>query len=160
MLKTLNTIIGSVVNLVKNLRAPLRANGARFGISKMPKTIESKINKNQLFTTQTFRNLSECIQFRMHISSSITQTQGTGMSLKNILTHRNNLALVQNQRNVLLLSLHSHRKRLGDGEVNLVNRVYIQFNPSSTSASTLPCYPPTSSKEQRCPCSNLRHTET
>lgn len=145
---------------MEDFRTPLRTNRTRLRISKVSKTIKSKIDKNQLFTTKVLWNLTKCVQLRMHVSSSITQTQGTGMSLKNILTHRNNLALVQNQRDVLLLSLHSHRQRLGDREINLVNRVYIQFNPSSTSASTLPCYPQSSSKERRCPCSNLRHTET
>ena len=146
------TIVCSIINLMKNFRAPFGANRARLRISKMTKPIESKINKNQLFATKILRNLTECIQFRMHVSGSITQTQGTGVGLKDILTHRNNLALVQNQRDVFLLSLHSHRKRLGDGEVNLVNRVYIQFNPSSASASIQPSYPQTSSKEQRSHC--------
>lgn len=129
------TIVCGVINLMKNFRAPFGANRAGFRISKMPKSVESKIYQNQLFTTKTFGNFTECIQFRMHVSSSITQTQSTGVSLKNILTHSNDLALVQNQRDVLLLSLHSHRKRLGDRKVNFVNRVYVQFNPSSTSTS-------------------------
>jgi hypothetical protein len=82
---------------MKNLRAPLGANRAWLRISKMTKPIKSKIDKNQFFSTQGLGNFAKCVQFRMHIGSSITQTQGTGVSLKNILTHRNNLALVQNQ---------------------------------------------------------------
>lgn len=53
----------------------------------------------------------------MHVCTSITQAQSIGVGLKNILTHRDNLALVNYERDVLLLSFHCHRKRLGNGHV-------------------------------------------
>jgi len=55
----------------------------------------------------------------MHVTTSITQAQSIGVGLKNILTHRDNLALVNYERNMLLLSFHCHRKRLGNGHVIL-----------------------------------------
>ena len=53
----------------------------------------------------------------MHVSTSVTQAQSIGVGLENILTHRDNLALVNYERDVLLLSFHCHRKRLGNGHV-------------------------------------------
>lgn len=61
----------------------------------------------------------------MHICSSIPQTKSVGMGLKNILTHRDNFALIDYERNVLLLSLHSHRQGLGYGQIIFNHMFYI-----------------------------------
>ena len=134
-LECFNSIISSIINFMKHFLAPLRTYWTGFRISKMSKSIESKINKNQFFITQISGNFSKCVQFRMHIIDPISQLYSSRMSLEYILPNRNNLALVNNQRNMFLLSLHCHRQWFSDRKKQFINRVYIQFNPSSTSAS-------------------------
>jgi hypothetical protein len=58
------------------------------------------------------------------------------MSFKYVLPNRNNLAFINYQRNMFLLSLHCHRQRFSDRKKQFINSVYVQFNPSSASAST------------------------
>lgn len=110
---------------MKNFITPLSTNRAWLRISKVPKTIESKIQKYKFFTAQTMGNFSECIQFRMHFCATVSQTKSVGVGLKNILTHRDNFALVNYKRYMLFLTLHSHRKRLGYGQVILYYSINI-----------------------------------
>ena len=123
---------------MKNFITPLRTNRAWLRISKVPKTIESKIQKYKFFTAQTMGNFSECIQFRMHFSATVSQTKSVGVGLKNILTHRDNLSLVNYKRDVLLLSLHCHRKRLGNGYVRF-DYIIKSHSITASASKQVPC---------------------
>ncbi len=112
---------------MKYFTAPLFADWTRLRISKITKTIKSKVEKNQFFTAQTLRNFSECIQLGMHVRASISQTHSIGVGLEHILTHRDNLALIDDQRDMLFLSLHCHRQRLGNGNIIFNHMVYIHI---------------------------------
>jgi len=119
---------------MKNFTTPLGTHRTRLRISKIAKSVESKIKKNQLLGSKSVWNFSKCIQFRMHLSTTIPQTKSVGVGLKNILTHRDNLSLVNYERYVLLLSLHCHRKRLGNGHVRF--NYIIKSHSITASAST------------------------
>ncbi len=123
---------------MKNFITPLSTNRAWLRISKVPKTIESKIQKYKFFTAQTMGNFSECIQFRMHFCATVSQTKSVGVGLKNILTHRDNLSLVNYKRDVLLLSLHCHRKRLGNGYVRF-NYIIKSHSITASASKQVPC---------------------
>jgi hypothetical protein len=126
-------IIG-VINFVKNLITPLGTDRARLRISKIAEAVESKIKKNQLLRSKAVGDFSKCIQLRMHLGTTVPQTKSVGVGLKNILTHRDNLSLVNYERYVLLLSLHCHRKRLGNGHVRF--NYVIKSHSITASAST------------------------
>jgi hypothetical protein len=79
---------------MKNFTTPLGTHRTRLRISKIAKSVESKIKKNQLLGSKSVWNFSKGIQFRMHLSTTITQTKSVGMGLKNVLTHRDNFSLV------------------------------------------------------------------
>ena len=119
---------------MKNFTTPLGTHRTRLRISKIAKSVESKIKKNQLLGSKSVWNFSKGIQFRMHLSTTITQTKSVGVGLKNILTHRDNLSLVNYERYVLLLSLHCHRKRLGNGHVRF--NYIVKSHSITASAST------------------------
>lgn len=123
---------------MKNFITPLSTNRAWLRISKVPKPIESKIQKYKFFTAQTMGNFSECIQFRMHFCATVSQTKSVGVGLKNILTHRDNLSLVNYKRDVLLLSLHCHRKRLGNGYVRF-NYIIKSHSITASASKQVPC---------------------
>lgn len=123
---------------MKNFITPLSTNRAWLRISKVPKTIESKIQKYKFFTAQTMGNFSECIQFRMHFCATVSQTKSVGVGLKNILTHRDNLSLVNYKRDVLLLSLHCHRKRLGNGYVRF-DYIIKSHSITASASKQVPC---------------------
>jgi len=112
---------------MKYFTAPLFTNWAGFGISKITKTIKSEVEKNQLLIAQRFGNFSECIQLRMHICTPISQTHSIGVGLEHILTHRDNLALINDQRDMLFLSFHSHRQGLGNRKIIFNHMVYIHI---------------------------------
>ena len=119
---------------MKYFSTPLSTNWTWLRISKITKPIESKVQENQLFSTQTLRNFSICIQFRMHVCTTISQTHSIGVGLENILTHRDNLALIDDQRYVLLLSFHCHRQRLGNRKIIFNHMIYIHIFTTSASA--------------------------
>ena len=63
----------------------------------------------------------------MHLCKLVSQTNSIWVGLKNILTHRDDFSLVDYERNVLLLPFHSHRKRLGNGDIVFDNLFYIHL---------------------------------
>ncbi len=123
---------------MKNFTTPLGTHRTRLRISKIAKSVESKIKKNQLLGSKSVWNFSKGIQFRMHLSTTITQTKSVGVGLKNILTHRDNLSLVNYERYVLLLSLHCHRKRLGNGHVRF-NYIVKSHSITASASTTVQC---------------------
>ena len=135
---------------MKCFLTPLGTDRTGLRISKMAKSIESKVQKNQFFTTHVLGNFSPCIQFRMHFGTAVSQTKRIGVGLKNILTHRDYLSFMDDQRYVLLLSFHCHRQRLGNGNkiFNHMLDIHITSSASTCSGDRLP------EKGSQCPCSN------
>lgn len=141
---------------MKNIFAPSVANRTRLCVSKISKSIKSKIQQNQLFVPETSGHFPKCVKLGMHFWILISELDALRVGLVFILPDCNYFLLIHNDGNVLFLSLHSHGKGLCNRDVYFTDLFYIQINPPSTSAAKTRSS--RSSTESRCLYSGSHHT--
>lgn len=124
------SIVGGVIDIMKNILTPPRTNRTWLGISIIAKSIKSKVQKNELFISHAPWNFSKGIQFRVHFRILVSEFNTLRMCLVFILADCNNFFFMNNQRNMLFLTKHCHRHRLCHGNIGFNYRIYIQLNPS------------------------------